>query len=107
MLPAMKRPSIAIVGAGRLGTALAEQLGAAGYEITEIISRDNRRSLAGARKLAVKLGASASLVKRARLSADVIWFCVPDAEIAAAAVQFAHRSWKNKIALHSSGALAS
>jgi predicted short-subunit dehydrogenase-like oxidoreductase (DUF2520 family) len=49
-----------------------------------------------------------STVKNARLHADLIWFSVPDREIARVAAQLANRvSWKGKIALHCSGALAS
>ena len=54
--------SCAIVGAGRLGTALAAALGAAGLEIDGPLGR----------------GASPS-------GADAVLLCVPDAEIAAAA----------------------
>ena len=44
----------------------------------------------------------------ARLDADVIWFCVPDREIARAARRLAEVvDWRGKTALHSSGALAS
>ena len=43
-----------------------------------------------------------------RLDADVVWFCVPDREIARAAGRLAGIvDWKGKIALHSSGALGS
>ena len=40
--------------------------------------------------------------------ADLVWFCVPDREIAPAARQLGKLvEWKGRIALHSSGALAS
>jgi len=45
--------------------------------------------------------------KTALLDADVVWFCVPDAQITIAARQFSRGSWKGKIALHSSGVLTS
>ena len=39
---------------------------------------------------------------------NLIWFCVPDAEIARAARRFAEKvEWKGRVALHSSGALTS
>jgi predicted short-subunit dehydrogenase-like oxidoreductase (DUF2520 family) len=42
------------------------------------------------------------------MHANVLWFCVPDAEIALAARSFAGKiRWKGKVALHSSGALTS
>jgi predicted short-subunit dehydrogenase-like oxidoreductase (DUF2520 family) len=42
------------------------------------------------------------------MHAEVVWFCVPDGEIARAAQGLATKiEWKGKIALHSSGALGS
>jgi len=109
MLPAMAaKPSIAIVGAGRLGTALAMELMRAGYTISEIVSRKNTASKRKAADLARKVGARPSNVSNARLNADVIWFCVPDREIKKAAHQLASAiDWKRRIAFHSSGALLS
>jgi predicted short-subunit dehydrogenase-like oxidoreductase (DUF2520 family) len=47
-------------------------------------------------------------VTQVRLDAGVVWFCVPDAQIAAAAKALTGAAdWKGKIALHSSGALGS
>lgn len=107
MLHAVKRASIAIVGAGRLGRMLAEQLFRAGHRLTEVISRDNPRSVAIARKLARKTKAHARTRTTAKLDADVIWFCVPDSQIARAANGQSHRDWTGKVALHSSGVLPS
>ena len=43
-----------------------------------------------------------------RLDAELIWFCVPDREIASVArILSKSTQWKKKIAFHSSGALAS
>jgi predicted short-subunit dehydrogenase-like oxidoreductase (DUF2520 family) len=81
----MKRPSIAIIGAGRLGTALTQRLSQAKY-VTKSFSRG---------KEAKPLGA------------DVVWFCVPDGEIARAADSFSPLKWKGKYAFHSSGVLSS
>jgi predicted short-subunit dehydrogenase-like oxidoreductase (DUF2520 family) len=107
MLPAMKRPSIAIVGPGRLGTALARRLAESGYSIPEIIVRKSPRSLPSARKLARRTGARVVTMQTAQLSADLIWFCVPDAEISNAAAALSHHHWRGKIAFHSSGVLSS
>ena len=109
MLPAMAaKPSIAIVGPGRLGTALAMELRQAGYTISEIVSRNNAASKRKAADLARKVRAHASTSDNALLDADVIWFCVPDREIKNAAHQLASTiAWKRKIAFHSSGALLS
>lgn len=101
----MKPPSIAIIGPGRLGTALALSLKQSGYNIAEIISR--RESLAAAGRVARKVGASGAHTQNARLDADFIWFCLPDSKIAQAAREFSDRTWRGKVALHSSGVLAS
>ena len=109
MLPAMAaKPRIAIVGPGRLGRALALELKRAGYTISEIVSRSSVASTRKAGDLARKVKAHVSTSDRARLDAAIVWFCVPDREIAASARQLASVvDWTNKIALHSSGALAS
>ena len=107
MLRAVKRPSIAIVGPGRLGTAIALSLARSGNRISEIISRQDRESLAAARRLSRKVGAHAAHTRSARLDADVSWFCVPDSKIAEAAREHSDREWNGKIALHSSGVLTS
>src|ERR1700730_5133940 len=112
MLPAMTRPAIAIVGAGRLGKALAMRLADAGYSLPEIVVRGNPRSLssvgmASARKLASSLGARVVTLRTASLTADLIWFCVPDAEVEKAAEALANMTLQGKFALHSSGVLTS
>jgi predicted short-subunit dehydrogenase-like oxidoreductase (DUF2520 family) len=102
------RPRITIVGAGRLGAALALQLAKVGYAIDEIIHRPQSGSKRKASALARKVGARALTVHVAQLNADVVWLCVPDRQIAPSAHQLASlASWEGKIALHSSGALAS
>jgi predicted short-subunit dehydrogenase-like oxidoreductase (DUF2520 family) len=109
MLPAMAtKPSIAIVGPGRLGSALVPALIGAGYTIAEIISRNKAESRRQSSALAKIAKARASSMADARLDADLVWFCVPDREIANAARALATPvSWRRKIAFHSSGALAS
>jgi predicted short-subunit dehydrogenase-like oxidoreductase (DUF2520 family) len=106
--PVKSRGSIAIIGPGRLGSALAVSLHQAGYLIPELVSSGKPNSRRTARKLAKKLGAKSRDLRHAALNAEVIWFCVPDARIASVASSLADRIvWKGKIALHSSGALAS
>jgi predicted short-subunit dehydrogenase-like oxidoreductase (DUF2520 family) len=101
----VREPRIAIVGPGRLGSALALELTRAGYRITAIIPGNSSSSRRKARELAKQVHARWSA---ATLEADLIWFCVPDREIARAARQLAKAmDWKGKIAFHSSGALAS
>src|SRR5271169_816446 len=105
MLPAMaRRPSVTIVGPGRLGTGLALGLKRAGYVISEVVSRDSAASRRKARTLAKKIGANAASSGNARLQTALIWFCVPDREIDTAAQELASRAqWKGKVAFHSSG----
>jgi len=98
------RSSIAIIGAGRLGSALATFLQMAGYRITEIVSR---RASSSSRSLAKLVGAVVTRYKTAALDAGVVWFCVPDAQITTAARQLSLKNWKGKTALHSSGVLSS
>lgn len=109
MLPAMAaKPRIAIVGPGRLGRALTIELKRAGYTISEIVYRSRAGSMQKARQFARKVGAHASTADIAHLDADLVWFCVPDREIAAASRQLAPVvGWKKKMVFHSSGALAS
>jgi predicted short-subunit dehydrogenase-like oxidoreductase (DUF2520 family) len=108
------KPTVAIVGAGNLGTALALALRDAGYPVEEIIARKDAASLARARKLAGLLAGrrSGSIVTsstgKPRLSSQVVWLCVPDREIAGCAETLARTSdWDGKIVLHASGALSS
>jgi predicted short-subunit dehydrogenase-like oxidoreductase (DUF2520 family) len=78
-----------------------------GYSIDAVIVRARGAALSKARRLAKQVGAQA-LTDPSALRADLIWFCVPDAEIARAARAFARKiEWKGRVALHSSGALTS
>jgi predicted short-subunit dehydrogenase-like oxidoreductase (DUF2520 family) len=102
-----KKPSIAIVGAGNLGTALALVLREAGYQIDAVVAGTGRNSRLRARRLA-KLTASRAVVGAAEVNARLLWFCVPDDEIGRAAAALAGEfQGRGKIALHSSGALSS
>jgi predicted short-subunit dehydrogenase-like oxidoreductase (DUF2520 family) len=112
MLPGMAgEVRVAIVGAGNLGAALAGSLLRAGYVIEAVIARSRGASLRKAQSLAKQVRGGAltdASVGLAALRADVIWFCVPDAEIARAASSLAEKlEWKGKIALHSGGVLSS
>ncbi len=102
------KPRIAIVGAGNFAHALAVALRAAGYEIDQIVSRGNAASLRRARRLAAEVGAAAVSLDKARIRAEVVWFCVPDGAIADVAERLKGAAdWTGKVALHSSGALTS
>jgi len=101
------KPRVAIVGAGNFGTALAIALQRAGYSIEAVIARSRGGSLKNAQRLAQRVGARAS-TDLSEVRAGLIWFCVPDAEIARAARLLGKKiEWKGRVALHSSGALKS
>jgi predicted short-subunit dehydrogenase-like oxidoreductase (DUF2520 family) len=101
------KPRIAIVGPGRLGSALALELGRAGYRISEIVSGNSSASRRQARALAKQVHAKVAAAGE-HLDGDLVWFCVPDREIVRAARYLAEVvDWRGKTALHSSGALPS
>lgn len=79
------KPGVLIVGAGRLGSALARRFSEAGYRVSKA-----RRD---------------SPLKQPR--AAIVWFCVPDAEITSVAKAYSRFDWRRKYAFHSSGALTS
>src|SRR5258708_20702286 len=99
---------MSIVGAGRLGAALAERLDQAGYSISKMIARTSQPSMANAGALAEKLHAqTASIheeqineeqineeqikeeqIKEEQIKADVVCFCVPDEQVSQAATAF-------------------
>jgi predicted short-subunit dehydrogenase-like oxidoreductase (DUF2520 family) len=108
MLPGMaEKARVAIVGAGNLGSALARSLQLAGYAIEAVISRPRGGSLTKARRLAKQVGARTA-IDMSSMRAELVWFCVPDSAIAAAAESVAKQvEWKGRVALHSSGALGS
>ncbi len=101
------KPRIGMVGAGNFAGALAASLVRAGYRIVWVMARDSRSSRARAQALADQSGASVQGSSRVT-PVDLVWFCVPDAQIAIAANSLADKmSWKRVVALHPSGALAS
>jgi predicted short-subunit dehydrogenase-like oxidoreductase (DUF2520 family) len=102
----VKPPTITLIGPGRLGSALAKHLRSAGCTIVEIVCRD-RNSVSRVRALAREVNAVVTTAHSARLDADIIWFCVPDSQISGAANALSSRSWRRRIALHSSGVLTS
>lgn len=96
----------AIVGAGRLGTALALELSRAGYRVREIVV--HRPASQSIRALARQIGAQLAVGQKAKLDAPLLWLCVPDREIEPLARQLsASRDWKGRVVVHSSGVLAS
>lgn len=103
-----RTPRIAIMGAGSLASVLAPALRASGYILSEIVSRDTPSSRRQTRSLARKVGARAETVRSAALDAELLWFCVPDREIRAAAEAVAAAGkGRAQYGFHSSGAVLS
>ena len=109
MLPDMKaKARIVIVGAGNLGSALADSLWRAGYVIESVVVRSRSRSLKRVKKLVHQVGALASTSVPALMNVDLVWLCVSDSEIATVSRTLSEKGgWKGRVVLHSSGALNS
>ena len=87
---------------------MATCLHGAGYVIDQVVFRNSGGSRRQAAALAKRVGARAVEVARATIDSDVVWLCVPDDAIATVARSLAQNAdWKGRVALHSSGALAS
>lgn len=104
----MVKPSVSIVGAGNLGTALARALHDAGYQIRSIATRQGSRNSRRAKALARRVQAQSLTIGQQALDGDVVWLTVPDDAIADTARAISRlQSWKGKTVFHSSGALTS
>jgi predicted short-subunit dehydrogenase-like oxidoreductase (DUF2520 family) len=100
----MKRPSTAIVGAGRLARSLAPRLAAAGYPIVAVAAP----TLSHARALARRTGASAGTDPvRAAYRASLVLLAVPDRRIAEVSRMLARgaRDLAGTTVLHHAGSL--
>lgn len=100
----MYNPSIAIVGAGRVGTALASVLSDRGCLIVGVSSR----SLASAKRVATLYAATASdKAQEVTAAAEVIFITTPDDFIAEVAGELAKAGGfkKGQFVYHTSGAL--
>ncbi len=102
----MRNHSIALIGAGRVGSALARGLKAAGFNLRYIASKPPADAEALTRETGAKVIAPPY---RELENADLIFLAVPDGEIADAAAELAEAplDWKGKTVLHTSGALTS
>lgn len=103
-----RKPTVSIIGAGRLGTALATALSAKGYAIRSLVARRSRN----ARKAATLFGGEVNAIPAAQIrslpQADLFLICVPDDQIAGVALELSNLSFaRPPIALHTSGALSS
>ena len=104
----VKKPNIAIAGAGSLGSALATSLHNAGYRVAEIVTRAKKASRQRAQSLAKRVGARVVIIGKDSIQSDVIWLLVPDREIRRVADMLSRSGeWEGKLVFHSSGALSS
>lgn len=102
----MNKPSVAVVGCGKVGSALALLLKERGYPVVAVASR----SPESARKLAGSLGCSAyDRPWEATLKADLVFITTPDREIAPVAELIAREGGfrPGQVVAHTSGAHAS
>lgn len=109
--PPRRRLTVAVVGAGRLGTALARALAASGYEVEALVAR----AQASARRAATRAGLRAPALSAGRLAelppTDLVFITTPDDVVAETAERLAAlpelSGARGRVALHTSGALSS
>src|SRR5215813_1455920 len=102
-------PSISIIGAGRLGSALALSLASAGYRIEAVASRRLSNAVRASKKLDPRpLSLAAEQFSRLPES-EIIIVSTPDDHIPVVAANLAKASdnRKSQVYLHTSGALSS
>jgi predicted short-subunit dehydrogenase-like oxidoreductase (DUF2520 family) len=110
-----EKPSVAIIGAGRLGTALAVALAARGYDIRSLVARRVGRARKAATlvsKTATVLGNKPSAFTADQIpvlpQSDLFLISVPDDQIATVAAALTRlQTDRQPTALHTSGALSS
>jgi predicted short-subunit dehydrogenase-like oxidoreductase (DUF2520 family) len=108
MLRDMAKGRVTLVGAGNLAGALATMLPKAGYELDEIVTRQESRGTRFARGLARQYGGRHVSIDKAKFASGITWLAVSDSAIRSCAGDLASKAtWKNKVVLHSSGALSS
>lgn len=102
--------SVTIVGAGRLGTALALGLAGSGYRIEAVVARAKSSARKAARLIPTKpLALAASELERLPAS-DLLFITTPDDliyETAARISALPLKAVRGRVALHASGALSS
>jgi predicted short-subunit dehydrogenase-like oxidoreductase (DUF2520 family) len=99
-------PTVAIVGAGRVGRALGRRLGELGWTIGAVMTRSRPTARAAVR--AISGGVAHAGLTRQVLAADVVLVTTPDSAIAAVAAELARlggEEWRGRVVLHTSGAL--
>ena len=110
-MPRSAKPSIAIIGTGRLGGALALALQRSGYPIVGLVAGHLRKAEAAARMLRLVGNSDGPLVLTAKdlnrlPSSDIVLISTPDDEIEKLARRLAAHA-DTRTVLHTSGALSS
>ncbi len=100
-----QKPAVTIIGAGRLGTALAVALEGQGYSIKSLVARHAQKARYAAGLLDGNPQVLAAKQFPSLHSADVFLITVPDDQIAGVAAQLSGLEF-DAIALHTSGALS-
>ena len=95
------KPSVAIIGAGRTGSTLAQALHTAGYPVTAIWSR----TPAHAAELAGRLGAAVTSLEETPQAAALTLITVPDDSLPSVAARVADSWIAGHMAVHCSGVL--
>lgn len=115
-----KRPSVAVIGAGRLGSALALALSQSGYAVVALVARRAPHARRAARALSPRPLALGATQLDSLPDTDLLLITTPDDQINEVASRLAHifaaRDAKasplqprrpQRVALHASGALVS
>ncbi|HST52173.1 MAG TPA: Rossmann-like and DUF2520 domain-containing protein [Pyrinomonadaceae bacterium] len=103
-----RRQSVVIVGAGRLGTALARALAACGYDVRALVARSDASARRGAARACVKARALGVARLEELPPSDFLFISTPDDAIEETAQRVAALpDARARIALHTSGALSS
>lgn len=92
---------MAVIGAGRVGSAIAVLLGRAGHEVVAVSGRDATRERAARYLPGVPVRAPAEAVA----AADLSWLTVPDDAVARTAADVAPSCPEGAWVVHASGAL--
>ena len=104
------KTTISIIGAGRLGTALALALASRGYSIEAVVARRLRHARRAAGLIQSHPLALTSTQLDLLPPSDLLFITTPDDAISSTAIQLAastHASGHGRTALHTSGALSS